>query len=188
MNRTATLVATAAVLALTACSSSAHTNSIAAPTTTSATVGAPPSTGQSTPPSPMTTAASPTLTLPPGVSLSGNARYLPPGPFKITPLTCGTYTAAQQAQFGTGDKGGLVYRYTNVSNTLTDAPILSVDFLRGTNAIGSNVSGTLIQVGPGQSAEATVTATSGGGTDLTGYTCELMSYDLQTGSLGTFAP
>ena len=168
MNRTATLTATAAVLALAACSSSAHTNSIAAPT-----ASAPSATANS---------------LPPDVTLSSGGQKLPPGPFQITPLSCGPYTALQRSQFGTSAAGGLSYSYTNTSNSLTSAPSLSVNFTLGTNVIGHNVTGDLIQTGPGQTAQGTVDALTASGGNLGGYNCEVMGYSLGYSPTVSFAP
>lgn len=121
------------------------------------------------------------------ITLSGKVRNLPPGPFKITPVKCGRYTAAEQDKFGTSADGGFIFKYTNVSNTLTDQPNLEVNFLKGSTVVGNNVTGHVLDVDPGQSAEASVNAVSGGGGSLSFDTCEMMDYGLIGGS-GFFAP
>lgn len=142
------------------------------------------------------TSASPTPVVAPSASrnaskilLSTQARTLPPGPFRITPVSCGAYTPAEQAKFGTNAKGGLIYRYTNVSNSLTGAPALTVDFLNGSDVLGANVTGNAPDIGPGQSAEGHVDALDGSGQNLTFTGCELMQYGLRgMGAGSNFAP
>jgi hypothetical protein len=114
---------------------------------------------------------------------------LPPGPFRIAAVKCGPYTAVEKAKFGTTAKGGLIFKYTNASNSLTDAVKLDVSFMAGTSVLGENVNGQAPAVAPGQSGEAAVDATGGSGTDLTFTTCELNTYSLLGSPAGgSFAP
>ena len=76
----------------------------------------------------------------------------------------------------------------NVSNTLTGAPDLSVNFLQGSNVIGRNFSHIQTPIGPGQTSQNVVDALSGSGSDLSDYTCELMSYTLSGPGSSSFAP
>jgi hypothetical protein len=169
MNRTAVLAA--AVLMLAACSSSKHTASVTAPT---AAASAP--------------ASSPAPTLPAGVTLSIGGQSLPKGPFQITPLSCGPYTAAQRSQNATSAAGGLTYSYTNTSNTLAGAPSVSVDFTSGPDVMGHNVTHALVEVDPGQTSQGIVDALTGSGGDLSGYDCEVMGYSVGYSPAVTFAP
>jgi hypothetical protein len=126
------------------------------------------------------------------ISLSGQARYLPAGPFRITPVYCGKFTAAQQNQYGTNAAGGLVYEYANMSNSLTAAPNLSANFLDGGTVAGNNVTGAPTTISPGQNATGEIDAVGGSGQNLTFTSCELMDYGLITegsgAAPGTYAP
>lgn len=177
-----TIPAVAAVLLTAACASTtpaAAPASSAVPTLTPQ----PSPTSASPTPSPSASAGHGTT-----ISLSTQAKNLPPGPFRITPVSCGPYTAAQRAKFATTAKGGLVYRYTNVSNSLTGMAKLEVDFVNGTEVLGDNVTGSAPEIGPGQSAEGYVDALNSGGQDVAFTGCELMQYTLP-GTTGTgFAP
>lgn len=178
--------AIAAVLLTAACAS---TTPAAAPAT-SAPASSSPTTAPTTA-SPTAAASAPASPAGHGsnIILSTQAKQLPPGPFRITAVSCGPYTAAQQAKFGTNAKGGLVYRYANVSNSLTGAPSLEVDFLSGANVLGSNVTGNAPDIGPGQTAEGYVDALDGSGQNLTFSGCELMQYGLRGMAAGSsFAP
>ena len=144
---------------------------------------------QSVTPSPSATSAGANQ-----ITLSGQGAHLPSGPFKITPVYCGTFTQAQRNTFGTNARGGLIYRYTNESNTLTAAANLSVNFLKGSMVVASNVAGAgnLPSIDPGQSAEGEVDAVGGSGGNIAFSGCEVMDYGLITDSSGalpgTYAP
>ena len=178
--------AAAAVLLTAACSSGATQS---APTPSVPAAAAP----SSPAPSPSTLSASPRPAGQPAgagnISRSTQARHLPPGPFRITPVKCGPYTAAEQSRLGTTAKGGLIFKYTNVSNTLTDAVKLDVGFTSGSTVEGENVNGGSPKVAPGQSAEAAVDALGGSGTNLTFTACQLNTYSLMgTPAAGSYAP
>lgn len=113
------------------------------------------------------------------------------GPFRIAVLYCGKFTAAQQAQFGTSAAGGLVFRYVNTSGAMIGAPSLDVNFLVGTQVVGSNYGGTITHIRPGQSAEAEVDALNNGAQDITFKTCDPVSYyvqDTQGGQPPSYTP
>jgi hypothetical protein len=99
----------------------------------------------------------------------------------ITPLYCGTLSAAQRRQFGTTAAGGLIYRYANHADA-PGAAKLDVGFTNGTTIDASNYAQTPPSIAPGQSAEGEVDALgiTGEGVSFTG--CELMSYALITSS------
>lgn len=134
--------------------------------------------------------AAPAKTSVKGVTLSPDTG-MAPGPFSITPVSCGKYTPAQQNQFSTNATGGLVFKYTNESQDLTGSPNLEVNFTNGSEVAGNNVSGGTTDIGPGQSAEASVDAV-GGSSSLKFTGCELMTYgvDASNGGAqpGNFAP
>jgi hypothetical protein len=115
----------------------------------------------------------------------------PPGPFKIEGLYCGQFTAARRAQFGTEAAGGLIFRYTNVSNDVTGEPSLNVNFVSGQDVTGSNTTGSMPQISPGQNATGEVDALNGGGQDVTFSSCEITGYNIitsQGGQVGSYAP
>lgn len=111
----------------------------------------------------------------------------PPGPFKIKPLHCGRFSKAQRARFGTTAKGGLVYRFANVSAGMAGSPSLTVNFTTGSDVAGSNVTGSDTSVGPGQSAEGEVDALNGSGGNLHFTGCDLTEYAVQSDSQGDLA-
>jgi hypothetical protein len=98
----------------------------------------------------------------------------------ITPLYCGKLTTAQQAAYGTSAAAGLVYKFANHSNTLVAAPKVNVDFLSGTTVAGSNVTGQLTQVSPGQTGTGEVDALGQSGGNLSFTGCQVMSYAVVT--------
>lgn len=126
------------------------------------------------------------------ITVNSSAAQLAPGPFRIRPLHCGHFSQALRNRLGTTAHGGLTYRFTNVSQTLTGAPNLPVNFTTGSNVQGSNVSGDITSVGPGQSGLGEVDAVGGSGENLTFTGCELMGYgvvsDASGGLPGTYAP
>jgi hypothetical protein len=176
-------VATVAALALAGCAAQPSTSSPASPAPTAA-----PSTAAALP-------ATPSAAPVPGtglsnVTISAGAQHLPPGPFKITPTHCGRFTRAERNSLGTNAKGGLIYKFTNDSNTLTGAPNLSVNFTDGTTVAGNNVTGNLTSIDPGQSAIGEVDAAGGSG-NLRFTGCVLMVYGIVTNSggiPGNYAP
>jgi hypothetical protein len=103
------------------------------------------------------------------------------GPMTITPVYCGTLSAAQQAQFGTTAAGGLIYRYANHSGE-AGAAKLYVAFTDGGTVAGENYAGTLPEIASGKSAEAEVDAIGITGQDVTFTGCELESYALEATS------
>lgn len=179
--------AIAAVLLTAACAS---TSPAAAPATSAAPLPSSTPTPSSTPPASPSAPASPASGHAGKILLSTQAKNLPPGPFRITAISCGPYTASEQAKFGTTARGGLVYRYANASNSLTGAPSLDVDFLSGSNVLGDNVTGNNApDISPGQTAEGHVDALDGSGQNLAFTGCELMQYGLRGMAAGSsFAP
>ena len=111
----------------------------------------------------------------------GPAGGMLPGPMTITPLYCGTLSAAQRQRFGTTAAGGLIYRYANHSGA-PGAAKLDVGFADGTTIDASNYAESPPSIASGQSGEAEVDALgiTGQGVSFTG--CELMSYALITSS------
>jgi hypothetical protein len=103
------------------------------------------------------------------------------GPMTITPVYCGTLSAAQQAQFRTTANGGLIYRYANHSGE-TAAAELYVAFNDGSTIAGENYAGTLPQIASGQSAEGEVDAIGITGQGVTFTSCQIQSYALEATS------
>lgn len=118
-------------------------------------------------------------------AIDGNITIAPadgmaPGPMVITPLHCGKLTAAQQAEFGTTAAAGFVYRFANHSNTLVAAPKVDVNFTGGTSVEGSNVTGQLTPISPGQTGTGEVDALTDSGGNLTFTGCQIMWYAVVT--------
>lgn len=105
-----------------------------------------------------------------------------PGPFTITLVYCGRFSTAQQQEFGTNAKGGLIYKYVNESQSLSGSPKLDVNFTSGSTVAGENVSATETTVTPGQSATGEVDAVGSSGSDLSFTGCEILSYSVVTSS------
>lgn len=127
----------------------------------------------------------------PAAAPTAAAGHLPPGPFTIRVLHCGKFTGAERNTLGTTAKGGLVYRYTNNSNTLTGAPNLSVNFTAGSTVVGNNVTANANPIGPRRSATGEVDAVGGSGQALRFTGCDLVSYGIVTSSgqlPGSYAP
>jgi hypothetical protein len=103
------------------------------------------------------------------------------GPMTITPVYCGTLSAAQQAQFGTTAVGGLIYRYANHSGESAAAK-LYVAFTDGSTVAGENYAGTLPEIASGQSAEAEVDAIGITGQGVNFTSCQIESYALDATS------
>jgi hypothetical protein len=103
------------------------------------------------------------------------------GPMTITPVYCGTLSAAQQAQFDTTATGGLIYRYANHSGESAAAK-LYVAFNDGTTVAGANYAGTLPEIASGQSAEGEVDAIGITGQDVQFTSCQIQSYALEATS------
>jgi hypothetical protein len=105
------------------------------------------------------------------------ATQAPAGPFKITVIYCGKYSAAQQAQFG-GDTSGLIYKYTNVSSSVTGAPDLTVNFTVGATVVGSSdfADGSAPLIAPGQNATAEVEDLTAAGEKPSFTGCQLGTY------------
>jgi hypothetical protein len=119
--------------------------------------------------------------------IDGNITIAPadgmaPGPMAITPLYCGKLTAAQQSQYGTSAAAGFVYKFANDSNTLVAAPKVSVNFTTGSVVAGSNVTGELTQVSPGQTGTGEIDALDQSGGNLSFTDCQVMSYAVVTSS------
>lgn len=172
MKLPALLSLAAAAVFLAACSSSPASSSSQTPAAPSPTASV------------TTAAASPPAT---AKTIDGNITIAPagsmaPGPMVITPLHCGKLTAAQQAEFGTTAAAGFVYRFANHSNTLVAAPKVEVNFTSGTTVSGSNVTGQLTQISPGQSGTGEVDALNGSGGNLSFTGCQVMSYAVVTSS------
>lgn len=156
--------------------------------------GPPPQRHPPPPRHPVAATQSPAASLgnaPHNVSLAAQAASLPAGPFRITVEHCGKLTRAQRNKFGTTARGGLTYRYANVSRSLAGSPSLAVNFLAGHGLAGSNVTGNQEAVGPGQSAEGEVDAVGLSGQPITFTACQLTGYNVVTAagdSPGTYRP
>jgi hypothetical protein len=103
------------------------------------------------------------------------AGSMQPGPVKITPVYCGTLSAAQQARFRTTATGGFIYRSANNSNSAVEAKLL-VEFTDGTTVVGENYTGTVPEVAPGHSAEEEIDAISISDQNLKFTGCQVESY------------
>ena len=130
-------------------------------------------------------AASPGATTSVGTAV-GNVTIAPAdgmaaGPMTITPVYCGTLSAAQRAQFQTSATGGLIYRYANHSGESAYAK-LYVAFTDGTTVAGENYAAAAPEIASGQSAEGEVDAIGITGQDVKFTGCELESYALQATS------
>jgi hypothetical protein len=92
-------------------------------------------------------------------------------------IYCGKYSAAQQAQFG-GDTSGLIYKYSNVSSSVTGAPDLTVNFTVGATVVGSSdfADGSAPLIAPGQNATAEVEDLTGAGEKPSFTGCQLGTY------------
>lgn len=101
-----------------------------------------------------------------------------PGPFQITPVYCGKFSAAQQSEFGTTAKGGLIYKYADESNSINGAAKLDVDFTTGSTVDGENVSADPSTITPGQSSTAEVDAVGDSGQNLSFTGCQVNSYSV----------
>jgi len=99
----------------------------------------------------------------------------------ITPVYCGTLSAAQQAQFRTTASGGLIYRYANHAGEPAAAK-LDVAFTDGGAIAGENYAGTLPEIASGHSAEGEVDAIGITGQGVTFTHCKVVSYVLTTAS------
>ena len=103
------------------------------------------------------------------------------GPMTITPVYCGTLSAAQQARFATTATGGLIYRYANHSGEPAAAK-LYVAFTDGSTVAGENYAGTLPEIASGQSAEGEVDAIGITGQGVKFTSCKVESYALEATS------
>jgi hypothetical protein len=74
-------------------------------------------------------------------------------PFTITPVHCGPYDSVQRSRFA--DYGGLIFTYKNVSGHRA-AVLVRVNFVHGSNVIGSNVTAYEPVIRPGQTGTAEV--------------------------------
>ena len=99
----------------------------------------------------------------------------------ISPVYCGTLSAAQQAQFRTTAAGGLIYRYANNAGERAAAK-LYVAFADGTTIAGENYAGTLPEIAAGHSAEGEVDAIGITGQGVKFTSCEVKSYALEATS------
>jgi hypothetical protein len=125
----------------------------------------------------------------PAASVPASSAGAATGPFKIKVLYCGPFSKAQQNQ--NEDYSGLIFKYTNVSNSVVGSPVLSVNFTKGSTVTGSNVNGSEPNISPGQSATADVGAVGDGGQTLKFTGCQPVSCGVQTpaGDLpGTYTP
>jgi hypothetical protein len=120
------------------------------------------------------------------VTADGNITIAPAngmaaGPMTITPVYCGTLSAAQQARFRTTASGGLIYRYANHAGEPAAAK-LDVAFADGGTIAGENYAGTLPEIASGHSAEAEVDAIGITGQGVKFSSCEIESYALEATS------
>ena len=88
----------------------------------------------------------------PAASVPASSAAAATGPFKIKVLYCGPFSKAQQNEYE--DYSGLIFKYTNVSDSVVGSPVLSVNFTKGSTVTGSNVNGSEPNISPGQSAFA----------------------------------
>jgi hypothetical protein len=197
MRRSLAITAAAATLALAGCSSSAKPTpptapSSPSPSATSASPTKPPATPTPTSSGTPTggVSASATATLAAGVSVATQGHDLPSGPFSITAIHCGAYTGAEQAQFGTTAKGGLIYRYTNLNSRHADTPKLMVNFTQGAEVLADNVTtSSAPALNIGQTSEAAVDAVDSSGNDIAaGFGCQLTGYGFADTPAVTYAP
>jgi hypothetical protein len=86
------------------------------------------------------------------------------------------------------DYSGLIFKYTNVSANLTAAPVLRVNFVKGSVVTGDNVNGDIPDIAPGQSAYGDVGAVGDSGQRLKFSSCDPVSYTLDNETGGTYAP
>ncbi len=75
-------------------------------------------------------------------------------------LYCGKYSQAQVNTYASG----VIFNYTNVSNSVAGYPVLTVNFATGSAVAGSNVNGSEPSIAPGQSATGEVGAVGDGAT------------------------
>jgi hypothetical protein len=108
----------------------------------------------------------------------GPAGDMAAGPMTITPVYCGTLSAAQQAQFRTTAAGGLIYRYANHAGEPAAAKLFVAFTDEGTVA-GENYAGTLPEIASGHSAEGEVDAIGITGQGVKFTSCEVKSYALE---------
>lgn len=120
-------------------------------------------------------ASSPSTAAQPSSPAKATQAQGPPGPFKITPVFCGKYSKAQVNRYS--DVSGYVFRYTNISNSVVGSPTLTVNFTVGSTVTGSNVNGSIPNIGPGQNATGAV---GNGGNVLRFTRCEPLSYQVST--------
>jgi hypothetical protein len=161
----AVIAVPAAVLAVAACSPAA-TSGISPPPP-----AAPAAAPASVPSSPSHPAGAPA-----NITVAPAGGFLP-GPEKLTFLSCGKLTAAQQVQFSTNATTGLVYRFTN-NAAFAAFPQVNVNFLNGNTVVASNVSdGSANPISPGQSEEGEVDT----GPQAAFTSCEIMDYLLIAG-------
>lgn len=178
MKLSAFLSLAAAAVFLAACSSSPASSSSSSSSSSQTPAASQPTASATAAAAPSPTAAK---------VIDGNITIAPagsmtPGPMAITPLSCGKLTAAQQSEFGTTAAAGLVYKFANRSNTLVAAPKVSVNFTSGTTVAGSNVTGQLTPISPGQTGTGEVDALTGSGGDLPFSGCQIMWYAVVTSS------
>lgn len=104
---------------------------------------------------------------------------LAPGPFSVVPVSCGPLSRAQQRQFRTSAVTGLVYKFTNESQSFTGSLSLGVRFTTGSALVGSGTTGTERQLAPGQSGQGEADAVSPSGAPLETFTgCQLTAYGI----------
>ena len=142
-----TIILVASIAALAGCGTAASTSS---PSTSSPSTSSP------------TTSSPATSTMP---------------ALKIITVSCGRYTPAQRARFGTNAVAGYVATITNESGAAMSQPQVDVNFVLGTTVDTSNVTGSTAPLAPGQSEQVAVDNVSAGGTNGNpADTCQVTGY------------
>lgn len=102
---------------------------------------------------------------PGAVPTTGFPGLTPGAPLKVTTVSCGRYTAAQQAKFGTTAAAGYVAVIANGTAATVTQPQISVNFVLGSLVDTSNVSGDAASLRPGQSEQVAVDNLTPSGAD-----------------------
>lgn len=126
---------------------------------------------------PATTAAAPATTAaPPSTPTAAQA-------LKISPVSCGLYTAAQQVQFSTNAAAGAVFTITNETSGGMNQPLqVDVNFVHRTTVDTSNVNGSVAPLASGQSEEISVDNLIGSANGNSADTCQVTGYGYTTTS------
>jgi hypothetical protein len=113
---------------------------------------------------------------------------LPRGPFRITVVHCGRFSAAQRSQFP--DESGIIFRYVNMGTALT-APEVMVEFLQGNTVVAEGKRVDLPLTEPGQAAYGDTPAINDAIQPVPFTSCRILYYTVRTAQgdqPGTYAP